>query len=63
VGQFRLPVDPLTPPGRYSLIIGLYQAETLERLEIVAGVGQRGDDFLWLLDIEVIEKQLNADQF
>jgi hypothetical protein len=63
VGQFRLPVDPLTPPGRYALIVGLYQAETLERLEIVAGVGQPGDDFLWLLDIEVVDKHLNADQF
>jgi hypothetical protein len=55
VGQFRLPIDPDTPPGRYPLIIGLYQADTLERLKIISGTGQPGDDFLWLLDIEVVE--------
>ncbi len=55
-GQFRLQIDPATPPGRYPLIIGLYQAESLERLKITAGAGQVGDDFLWLGDIEVVEK-------
>jgi hypothetical protein len=54
VGQFRLPINPETPPGRYPLIIGLYQADTLERLKIVAGAGQPGDDFLWLQDIEIV---------
>jgi hypothetical protein len=53
MGQFRLPVKPDTPPGRYPLIIGLYQAGNLERLKITGGVGQIGDDFLWLGDIEV----------
>jgi hypothetical protein len=53
VGQFRLPIDPETPPGRYPLIIGLYQAETLERLKITAGTGKIGDDFLWLGDVEI----------
>jgi hypothetical protein len=53
MGQFRLPVHPDTPPGRYPLIIGLYQADTLERLKITGGVGQIGDDFLWLGDVEV----------
>ncbi len=52
-GQFRLPVKPETPPGRYPLIIGLYQADTLQRLKITAGPGKMGDDFLWLGDIEV----------
>jgi hypothetical protein len=55
IGQFRLPVNPDTPPGRYPLIIGLYQAETLERLKITAGAGQVGDDFLWLGDVEVVD--------
>jgi hypothetical protein len=27
----------------------------LERLKIISGTGQPGDDFLWLLDIEVVE--------
>ena len=54
-GQFRLHLDPATPPGRYPLIIGLYHADTLERLKITAGAGQAGDDFLWLQDIVVVE--------
>jgi hypothetical protein len=56
LGQFRLPIKPETPPGRYPLIIGLYGADTLERLKITAGAGQVGDDFLWLGDVEVIKK-------
>jgi hypothetical protein len=54
VGQFRLTIDPNTPPGRYPLIIGLYEANTLERLKITSGAGHPGDDFLWLGDIEVV---------
>lgn len=56
LGQFRLPIKPETPPGRYPLIIGLYQADTLQRLKITAGAGKIGDDFLWLGDIEVKKK-------
>ena len=55
MGQFRLPIRPDTPPGRYPLIIGLYQADTLERLRITGGAGQPGDDFLWLGDVTVIK--------
>ncbi|MEW5958310.1 MAG: hypothetical protein AB1801_11330, partial [Chloroflexota bacterium] len=32
--QFRLPIDPATPPGDYQLVFGLYNPGTLERLEI-----------------------------
>jgi 4-amino-4-deoxy-L-arabinose transferase-like glycosyltransferase len=32
--QFRVPVDPDTPPGQYSLILGLYDPATSERLPI-----------------------------
>jgi len=53
MGQFRLKISPDTPPGRYPLIIGLYQADTLERLKITGGAGQPGDDFLWLGDVEI----------
>jgi hypothetical protein len=52
-GQFRLTLPPDMLPGRYSLVIGLYQADTLERLKITGGSGNFGDDFLWLGDIEV----------
>jgi len=55
MGQFRLELNPDIPPGHYPLIVGLYQAETLERLTIVAGPGQAGDNFLWIGDIEVVE--------
>ncbi len=60
-GQFRLPLNPKTPPGRYPLIIGLYEANTLERLKITAGPGQVGDDFLWLVDIEVVKLNTFSD--
>ncbi len=56
LGQFRLVIKPDTPPGRYPLIVGLYQADTLERLKITGGAGQPGDDFLWLGDVEVTIK-------
>lgn len=32
--QFRLPVDPATPPGEYQVVFGLYDQATLERLDI-----------------------------
>jgi hypothetical protein len=32
--QFRLPIDPTTPPGEYQLVFGLYDPDTQERLEI-----------------------------
>jgi hypothetical protein len=57
IGQFRLETSPDIPPGNYSLIIGLYHNDTLERLKITGGdAGQAGDDFLWLGDITVEAK-------
>lgn len=32
--QFRVPVDPATPPGEYRVVFGLYNPNTFERLEI-----------------------------
>lgn len=32
--QFRIPVDPATPPGQYTVRFGLYDPDTLERLDI-----------------------------
>lgn len=32
--QFRLPVDPATPPGNYQIVFGLYDPATLQRLPI-----------------------------
>ncbi|MDM8530206.1 glycosyltransferase family 39 protein [Anaerolineales bacterium HSG25] len=56
MGQFRLQLNPDMPAGRYPLIIGLYQADTLTRLTITDGAGQIGDDFLWLGDIRVVRE-------
>jgi len=33
VGQFRVSLDPNTPPGRYPVLVGVYDPETGERLE------------------------------
>lgn len=32
--QFRIPVDPVTPPGLYQIVLGVYHPDTLERLDI-----------------------------
>ncbi|MCL4297619.1 MAG: glycosyltransferase family 39 protein [Anaerolineae bacterium] len=32
--QFRLPVDPATPPGNYQIVFGLYDPATLQRLPV-----------------------------
>jgi hypothetical protein len=40
VGQFRVRLDPTTPPGVYPLTVGVYNADTGERLEAVDEQGQ-----------------------
>jgi 4-amino-4-deoxy-L-arabinose transferase-like glycosyltransferase len=32
--QFRLPLDPAIPPGEYTVVLGVYHPDTLERLAI-----------------------------
>jgi hypothetical protein len=46
--QFRIPVDPATPPGEYQVILGIYQPESLTRLGIWDNWGQQspGDSFI-----------------
>ncbi|HMR64163.1 MAG TPA: glycosyltransferase family 39 protein [Anaerolineae bacterium] len=39
--QFRVPIDPQTPPGPYRVILGLYHPETLERLDIWDNLAQQ----------------------
>ena len=52
--QFRLPIDPQTPPGHYTIILGLYNPDTLERLEIWdAGAEQNVGDHLVLGQITI----------
>jgi len=39
--QFRLPIDPATPPGEYRVILGIYHPDTLERLDIWDNLAQQ----------------------
>jgi hypothetical protein len=52
--QFRLPVDPSTPPGKYRVIFGLYNPATQERLPIWDNLaGQSPGDSLVLGQVRV----------
>lgn len=52
-GQFRVTLDPSTPPGTYPVTIGVYDPENWERLEIVSEQGQTLGDVLELTTITV----------
>lgn len=39
--QFRLPLDPTTPPGEYNVVLGIYHPDTLERLDIWDNLNQQ----------------------
>ena len=39
--QFRLPIDPATPPGEYTVILGIYHPDTFERLDIWDNLAQQ----------------------
>lgn len=52
-GQFRITLDPTIPPGTYPLVIGLYNPETGQRLEITDNRGQPNSSTFELLKIEV----------
>lgn len=39
-GQFRIKLDPATPPGTYPVTVGVYNPENGERLEIAGEQGQ-----------------------
>ncbi len=52
--QFRVPIDPAAPPGEYSLVFGLYDPDTLKRLEIWDNLaGQSPGDSVVLGQIRV----------
>jgi hypothetical protein len=38
--EYKLPIDPATPPGVYSLEVGLYDFETNQSLGVVKNIGQ-----------------------
>ncbi len=53
-GQFRVTVDPATPPGDYPLTIGLYNPNTWQRLPIFDEQGQPIGDTLQVATIKVV---------
>jgi hypothetical protein len=49
-----LTLDPSTPPGKYRLVVGMYDSVTLARLPALDRNGQRWpDDSIFLQDIVV----------
>ena len=52
-GQFRVTINPATPPGEYPLIIGLYDPDTWQRLPVSDAKGQSIGDSLQLISIKV----------
>jgi hypothetical protein len=42
--EYAIPVQPDAPPGEYTLEIGLYDAQTMERLPLLDEAGKRIDD-------------------
>jgi hypothetical protein len=52
-GQFRVTLDPATPPGVYPVNVGVYDPETWERLEVVDKQGQPLGNVFELTSIKV----------
>jgi len=52
-GQFRVTLDPATPPGVYLVTVGVYDPETWERLEIIDAQGRSLGGALELTTIAV----------
>lgn len=50
--DYALRLDPHAPPGRYRLIVGLYDPATQQRVRVSAGQG-RGSDFIPAADVAV----------
>lgn len=53
VGQFRVRLDPATPPGTYPVTVGIYDPDTGERLEAMDAQGQSLGSMIVLTSIEV----------
>jgi len=51
---YKLTLDPNTPPGVYDVEIGIYLAETLERLRLITPDGRLTDDYLSLAKVRVL---------
>ena len=53
VDEYHISIQPETPPGRYIIEIGMYQAETGQRLPIINQEGQVMDNRVLLEEITV----------
>lgn len=53
VDRFEIPVQPDTLPGQYTIEVGMYRAETGERLSIINRKGQVVDDRVLLEEVTV----------
>ena len=51
--QYEVPVQPDAPPGQYVIEVGMYQAETGQRLPIINQKGQVVDDRVLLEKVTV----------
>jgi hypothetical protein len=51
--QHAIPIPPDTPPGRYSLQIGLYLPDTFERLDILDVAGNPAGVSVTIADVEI----------
>jgi len=55
VDQYEVPIQPDVPPGQHVIEIGMYQAETGQRLSVINQEGRRVDDGV-LLERVTIQK-------
>jgi mannosyltransferase len=63
VDNYGLPIHPATPPGTYRVEIGLYDAETGQRLTVVEGGDagiELGADQIWLSPLTVTRPAVPA---
>ncbi|MFQ6015485.1 MAG: glycosyltransferase family 39 protein, partial [Anaerolineae bacterium] len=61
--EYPIVVLPGTPPGRYTIEVGLYLRSTMERLPLIGDEGVVQGDHLLLAEIEVARGRLPLEAF
>jgi hypothetical protein len=51
---YTLTIAPDTPPGQYTLLVGMYDAETHDRYPVFAADGSHLGDAISLATVEVV---------
>jgi len=54
-------IPPGTPPGEYRLVAGMYLSATGERLPVLDGQGEAGEDSVFLAMIQVVAPETASD--